>query len=77
MARVETSLYRVLEVPWVYERVQMVFGADRDRTTFADKYVRAKLGDRVVEIGCGLGEIVRYLKDVDHTGYAPNPDYVD
>jgi len=33
-------------------------------------------GDKVIDIGCGSAEVLRYLPDVDYIGIDINPDYI-
>ena len=59
----------------VYSLFQRVIGARKFRKTLAEKYA-SKKGARVLDIGCGTGEILEYLPDADYTGFDINPDYV-
>lgn len=71
------GIFSILRSPTVYEAVQQLFGANRIRKWFADNYVKAKPGDRVLDIGCGPANILEYLKGVDYIGWEPNPAYVE
>lgn len=68
----------MLSLPAVYETFQNVMGAARARRTFAERFIRAKPGDRFLDIGCGAGKIVTCLPPgVDYLGYDVSQAYID
>ena len=78
MAQRSGGLYRLLQSPAVYETLQAVMGGNKGRSEFAALHVRARPGDRVLDIGCGPGHLLGYLPDgVDYVGWEPNPRYVE
>jgi len=46
------------------------------RKEFVARYVRAKAGDRVLDIGCGPGEIVEHLPGVEYFGFDLSQTYI-
>jgi SAM-dependent methyltransferase len=57
--------------------VQFVMGSKRSRAGFVERYVRPQPGDRILDVGCGTGELLRYLPTVEFLGFEPNPAYVE
>jgi len=51
-------------------------GAEHGRSTLVREHVRPRPGARVLDLGCGPGELVRYLGNVEYVGVDINPDYV-
>lgn len=51
-------------------------GADGLRRQFAQHFVRARPGDRVLDIGCGPAQLRAHLPDVEYIGWEPNAAYV-
>ena len=50
--------------------------ADLLRGEFARDHIRARPGDRVLDIGCGPANLIAYLPDVDYVGWDPNSAYI-
>ncbi|WP_395450918.1 class I SAM-dependent methyltransferase [Aminobacter sp. UC22_36] len=73
----KAGIFSILRHPLVYETVQQIFQAERNRRWFAKTYVRAKPGDRLLDIGCGPAHLVEHLPEVDYIGWEPNPAYVE
>jgi SAM-dependent methyltransferase len=71
------GLFSVLKHPLVYETVQQIFGAERNRKKFANRYVAAEPGNRVLDIGCGPADLLEHLPTVEYIGWEPNPAYVE
>jgi SAM-dependent methyltransferase len=69
-------LYAALKNPKLYETVQRLMGADSRRRDFAERFVRAKPGNRVLDIGCGPAHLLAHLPDVEYFGWEPNAAYV-
>jgi 2-polyprenyl-3-methyl-5-hydroxy-6-metoxy-1,4-benzoquinol methylase len=46
------------------------------RIAFLREYVRAKPGDRILDIGCGPGDIVSYLPNVEYIGFDASQEYI-
>jgi SAM-dependent methyltransferase len=76
VADVTSGLRSILSSPLVYQILQSVFGGKHERQKFVDRYVRPKPGDRIVDVGCGPGELLHFLSDVHYVGYDINPRYI-
>ncbi len=67
----------VLGVAAVYRSFQRILGGHA-RETYVREYVRPKLRDRVLDIGCGTADILEYLPSgVDYVGFDANTRYID
>ena len=53
-----------------------LLGAHRSRQECVARYIRPTSGDRVLDCGCGLGDLFEYLPDVDYVGIDIDADYV-
>jgi 2-polyprenyl-3-methyl-5-hydroxy-6-metoxy-1,4-benzoquinol methylase len=43
---------------------------------YATRHIRAEEGDRILDIGCGTGEILRYMPRVDYLGFDMDEKFV-
>jgi SAM-dependent methyltransferase len=43
---------------------------------YSQDFIRARPGDRVLDIGCGTGDIVEWLGDVEYVGFDLSPEYI-
>ncbi|MGN6087564.1 class I SAM-dependent methyltransferase [Trinickia sp.] len=77
MAQITTGVRALLSHPYVYDLFQTIMGARKGRTEFATRFVQAHAGDRIVDIGCGTGDLLAYLPDVDYTGYDISEHYIE
>jgi SAM-dependent methyltransferase len=71
------GLYAALTHPKLYETVQRLMGADARRRDFSHEFVRARPGDRVLDIGCGPAHLRAHLPEVEYFGWEPNASYVE
>jgi 2-polyprenyl-3-methyl-5-hydroxy-6-metoxy-1,4-benzoquinol methylase len=76
MAQITTGVRSVLSHPKFYDFLQNVLGAGKLRKEFVQEYVRPYDGMRILDIGCGTGEILEYLPRVDYFGIDPNERYI-
>jgi SAM-dependent methyltransferase len=72
----ESGLLGWLKVPSVYNAFSAVVGGNVLRRSLIQNHVRAKPGDKVIDIGCGSAQVLRYLPDVDYIGFDINSDYI-
>ncbi len=77
MAQRTTGWRRVLSVPAVYRVAQRKIGSDEVRRSFVSDYLRPSPGDRVLDIGCGTGDLSALLPDVEFVGHDPSSEYVE
>lgn len=76
MSQSETGIRAVLARPSMYTRFQRWLGEPHVYEMFAAQHVRARPGDRVLDIGCGPADILEFLPAVEYVGFDPNPGYV-
>jgi cyclopropane fatty-acyl-phospholipid synthase-like methyltransferase len=67
----------VLAAPWVYDFAQYVLRGTGYGPDLVSRYIKAKPGDRVLDIGCGTGVMLRYLPDVEYVGFDMSKTYID
>jgi SAM-dependent methyltransferase len=70
------ALYAPLRFPRLYNRLQRVIGASRDRAAFVRTHVVLRPGAKIVDAGCGTGSALEFLPPVVYFGFDPNPDYI-
>jgi len=77
MAQITSGIRAVLSAPAVYDGFQWLMGGHVGRTDFAHTMVRAAAGSRVLDIGCGTGELLAYLPaGVTYHGWDISEPYV-
>jgi SAM-dependent methyltransferase len=76
MSQVALGVSAILSHAKFYDAVQWLMGAKRGRSIVSSRYIKAKIGDCVLDIGCGTADIRRYLSVVEYFGIDPNPRYI-
>ncbi|HZQ70584.1 MAG TPA: class I SAM-dependent methyltransferase [Terriglobales bacterium] len=70
------TIRSVLALPQAYQMFWTVIGGPRRSQILVEQYIRARPGDRILEIGCGPGTIVPYLPESEYVGFDMSPEYV-
>lgn len=69
---------KLLARPIVYDTFQSMIGARGCHARFMSEMVCAGHGERVLDLGCGVGASVRFLrKDVDYVGIDVSASYIE
>jgi SAM-dependent methyltransferase len=74
--QVESGTRRALALPFVYSAFQSAVGSDYARRWVIERGLRAHAGMRLVDIGCGPGDIVRELPPLHYVGLDVSEAYV-
>lgn len=80
MAEIRSGVRHLLAHPLVYDAFQYLVGAYAWRKRFVRDFVEPVLieGDRVIDIGCGTGDILQYLPHhVSYVGFDRNEAYIE
>jgi SAM-dependent methyltransferase len=70
------GIWSPLASPFAYETFHHLIGARRWLKRFAREVIRARSGDRVLDIGCGPGALLRYLPGTAYIGFDRNEAYI-
>ncbi len=72
----DSGLLRWLKVPCLYNVFQAVVGGNALARRIIQSHIRAKPGDKVIDIGCGSARVLQSLPDVEYLGLDIHPDYI-
>lgn len=67
---------KLLAVPSIYSLFRKFVGRDSVRRQYAESHIRAQSGQRILDIGCGTGDILDFLPGVDYVGFDIDPAYI-
>jgi SAM-dependent methyltransferase len=67
----------LLALPGVYSVFRWLVGRDVARAAYAREHLRARPGQRVLDIGCGTGDILEVLPRVEYVGFDTSVDYIN
>lgn len=77
MGQTTSGLRRPLSSASIYSLVQRTLGASAVRRCVIDEYLRPEAGDRVLDLGCGPGDILALFGGVSYLGVDLSPAYID
>jgi SAM-dependent methyltransferase len=78
MAQVTSGIRSILSTPWVYDLSQELLGASGSRRKVCAQHLRVQPGQRVVDVGCGTAELLRFLPpDIRYHGFDLDAGYID
>lgn len=67
----------LLEYAVVYSLFRRLVGRDAARSVYAREHLRLEPGQRVLDLGCGPGDILQFLPPVEYVGYDMNRAYIE
>lgn len=66
----------LLNHPAAYRLFQQWVGAEFARKTYLAEYAKPVPGEKILDLGCGPADILRYLPEVNYTGFDLSPEYI-
>jgi SAM-dependent methyltransferase len=77
MSEITSGVRSVLARPGVYELWSRLVGGEHGRTALLEQYARPQPDERILDLGCGPGELLAYLPHgVDYLGVDLSADYI-
>jgi len=76
MTQCTTGLMAPFSLPAVYRAAQSAVGAAHVRRELVTSYLRPRSGDKLLDIGCGTGDLLTELPDVTYVGFDLSSAYV-
>jgi ubiquinone/menaquinone biosynthesis C-methylase UbiE len=63
----------------IYNFINKILGSKKATLIFVNEYIKPKMGDEILDFGCGTSSLLSYLKDVKdltYVGIDPNSHYI-
>jgi len=72
-----TGAFSILSRPGAYSLLQRLLDGSKSLSLFVQDHLRPQPGDRILDIGCGTGEILDHLPEVEYVGIDINRRYIE
>lgn len=69
-------LTAILSLPSAYRSFQRAVGGDVYQR-HVNQYIQPKPGEKILDIGCGPGDILEFMPNVNYTGFDISPEYIE
>ena len=66
----------IFDKPFFYELFDVLIGANHARSVLVREYIRPKDTDRILDIGCGSGNMLPFLPKCKYLGVDANESYI-
>ena len=66
---------RVLSLPAAYRTFSQLVAKDHWKG-YLTEYVKPRPGEKVLDIGCGPGDVLEFMPAVEYTGFDISPGYI-
>lgn len=76
MTQTTTGWRAAFSVPTVYRWAQRQIGSPESRRRLVDQYLPHDSGDRILDIGCGTGDLSQFFDDCKYVGYDMSEAYI-
>lgn len=76
MPQIIQGIRSILSIPAVYRLFGVLIGSASYRQVLARQYICPKSRDRVLDIGCGPGDMFPYLPNVEYLGFDLSQKYI-
>ncbi|WP_064806821.1 MULTISPECIES: class I SAM-dependent methyltransferase [unclassified Rhizobium] len=76
MAQITSGIHSILSVPAIYDLAQTIMGASRNRNWMQREFIRARPGERVLDVGCGTADILSVMPEIDYVGFDISEPYI-
>jgi SAM-dependent methyltransferase len=74
--QITSGIRAILSYPIVYSSFQRLMGAKSGWIEFVNDYVRPKINDKILDIGCGPADLLNYLPEIKYYGFDINESYI-
>jgi len=71
------GLSSFLSFPSAYRLFTRAVGGDRAWRSYLTEYVKPVAGEKVLDLGCGPGDVLNYLTAVNYTGLDISAEYIN
>jgi trans-aconitate methyltransferase len=65
-----------LKISFVYSSYQYLVGGIKARRLFVENNTQIKKGQKILDIGCGPGDILEFLPEVNYIGFDVDANYI-